>query len=182
MGHGGAPLLAAFLLAGCAAPSAPPPSQGPVPEADSLSGIPPGVLASRAVFDLESGDPARMARARCVLRSLDPGHLEAWEMRAAAAPEGSAPRLLLLAVRSDRGDSLADLPPGEVVAMVLREVASDLPGRRGTLLGLERLRALGPAAEAPLLREARGGPAAGTARALLRVLALGERDLPDAGP
>jgi hypothetical protein len=144
--------------------------------ADDVSGLPPSVVAGRALFDMESGDPGREARARCILLALpDDPAAEALRSRARTALPGSAARLDALSVLAERGDPLEGVEPAEVVAMSLREIARHEPSSRGALLALDRLRGMGEAA-LPALREEAGadGPRSEpAARVLLRL--FGER-------
>ena len=181
------PLLL-LLLGGCAATTPPPPVEpeeeppgAPVPEV--FLGVPPAVVAGRAVFDLESGDPERAARARRVLLALDAEALDTWIVKASAAPPGSPSRAALLAVLAERGESLDGWPPAEVVGMCLAEIAGDGPGRRSTMLSLARLRTLGPAAIPPLETAAReGGRRGAVAERVLEVLGPPDRDSRGAVP
>lgn len=162
------PLL--LLLAGCAAPGTPPVerwAEGEVP--DTLAGLPPAVIAERALFDLDSGDPERADRARCVLLALPEGPgLDAVRDRVRAGRAGTSSRLEALAILAERGDPLEAAAAEEVVSMCLREMARPDPARRAAMLSMDRLRGMGETAR-PFLREASrpGGPhSAEAARAL----------------
>ncbi len=179
-------LCAALLLPACASPA--PRSSSSVPGRDlvlpeTFAGVPASVVAGRAVFELESGDPARVARARGLLRSLEPAALDAWLLRASAAPEGSGPRRALLAVLSDRGETAEGYAAAEEAAACLDDIVSDVPGRRGALMAALRIRGMGERALPPLLDEARaGGPRGEAALRLLRMLGVPDRDLPAVRP
>jgi hypothetical protein len=150
---------------------------------DLLTGVPAAVLAGRAVFELESGDPPRRERARRLLRALDGAALDAWLLRASAAPPGSPARRELLAVLADRGEVAAGFAAEEEVAACLDLVLADPPGGRGAMLGTVRLRSLGEAALPPLMAEARvRGERSASAVRLLRLLGVPERDLPEPRP
>ena len=157
----GAPWFAAFLLAACASVPCPPspgtvPADAPVP--DALLGLPAAVIVGRALFDLDSGDPERMERARCVLLSV-PGEEATGPLlaRVRAAPRGSAARLEALALLAERGEPLAGVEPAEMVAMSLREITRGDPSGRAAVLAAARIRALGEAALPALREEARPG-------------------------
>ncbi len=173
-----APLwAAALLLAGCAAASRPlPPRFEAAPDTEDVSGLPPSVVAGRALFDMESGDPAREARARCILLALPDGAaIDALRSRVLTAAPGSAPRLDALALLAERGDPLAGVDPGEVVSMSLREIGRPEPSARGALLALDRLRGMGEAARPALRAEANAdGPRSEPAARVLLLL-FGER-------
>lgn len=167
-------LAAILLFAGCASVPGPP-VPAPVAEED-----PPAVVADRAMFDLDSGDPELQARARGLLLALPAGScVDALRRRARTSPEGSEARLELLGVLAERGEPLEEFDVPEVVAMSLRAIdRSGAPSRSG-LLALHRIRALGDAAR-PALREAAGsdGP---RAEAAARVLARLFGEIPDRG-
>ncbi len=178
----------AFLLvlgaaAGCASAADPRNggAQAPIPEV--LAGVPGPILAARAVADLESLDPERVATGRRILRALPVESLDGWRQRAALEPEGAPGRLDYFAVLADRGEPLDGATTLEVVATCLREIARDGPEERATMLALEVLRPLGEEAARPLRIEAQGsGPGSLLARRLLRVLGLPERDVHGAVP
>ncbi len=163
----------ALLLAGCASagpPAAAPPAEGEIP--DSLAGLPPAVTAERALFDLDSGDPDRVRRARCVLLALPDGPgLDAVRARVRSGRAGTDARLEALAVLAERGDPLDAAAAEEVVSMCLREMSRPDPVRRSAMLSMDRLRGMGEAAR-PYLREASrpGGPHAPEAARALSVL------------
>jgi hypothetical protein len=164
---------AILLLAGCASLPAPP-AAAPVadergPATDVLAGLPPTVVADRALFDLESGDPERQARARGLLLALPAWScVDALRRRAVSAPEGSEGRLETLGVLAERGEPLEGIGIGEIVAMNVREIdRSGAPSRRG-LLALDRIRALGESAREALRGEAAAdGPRADAAARVL---------------
>ncbi len=167
-------VAAAAVATGCASapaslPKAPPP-EAPVP--DLLLGIPFPVVVERAIFDLESGDPARAARARSVLLAAPAGpSVEPLLLRFHGAPRESAVRLDVLAILAERGELPADCDAAELVEMSLREIESRDPSGRPTLLAAARLRALGEAARGPLRDEARrGGARSALAASVLRGL------------
>ena len=169
-----AAILVAAAAAGCA--SAPPPAPEPVveecPVPDLLLGVPVSVVVERALFELESGDPGRAARARAVLLAIPPGPAtEPLRARFHAAPRGSALRLDVLAILAERGEYPEGSDAGEVVEMSLREIARGDPSGRPALLAVERIRSLGEGARGPLRVAARdGGAASDVAGSLLRVI------------
>lgn len=180
-------LVSVLLVTGCAAGTGPSAARlPPAASAGDASGLPPAVVAGRALFDLESGDPGREARARCVLVAMPAGPAaEAILTRAQSAPRGSPARLDALSVLAERGDPLQGVDPAEIVAMSLREIARREPSSRGALLALDRLRGMGEAAR-PALREEAGadGPRSEPAAGVLLLL-FGERavrQLPQARP
>jgi hypothetical protein len=136
------------------------------------------VIVGRALFDLDSGDPLRMARARSVLVAFTgPQAAEALRRRVEEAPEGSAERLQALALLAERGDSLEGLASGEIVAMNLGEIAADDGRARSSMLALSRLRGMGEEARTPLREAARDpGPRGDLAARVLRLLFGEEAD------
>jgi hypothetical protein len=162
-----------LLASGCAsgvAGSQAAPGDEPLP--DVLAGFPVAVTAGRALFDLDSGDPDRVRRARCVLLALPEGPgLDGLRERAAKGPPGTSTRLEALAILAERGDPLDGSEGGEVVAMCLRELGRQEPTGRSCMLALDRLRGMGRTA-LPLLREESrpGSPYAEEAARALRVL------------
>jgi hypothetical protein len=181
-----AAVLLALLAAGCAstgeatATAAFVSGAEPVPAV--LVGVPAAVIVDRALVDLGSGDPFRVARARAVLLALPPEEIEPVRSLARAGIPGSEPRLGALAVLAERGEPLDDWAASEVVEMTLREIETDEAGGRAALLGVARLRSMGDCARAAL-RTARepGGPRAALADRLLALLGPA-RDLPGARP
>src|SRR5688572_14657034 len=165
----------ALLLAGCAAAGGGDPGGAGAPEEgipDVLAGLPPAVTAEKALFDLDSGDPERVRRARCVLLALPEGPgLDAVRARVRARPAGTESRLEALAILAERGDPLDAAAAGEVVSMCLHELSRPDPAGRSRMLSMDRLRAMGEAAR-PYLREASrpGSPRAEAAAGALRVL------------
>jgi hypothetical protein len=167
----GRPLLLVLILCGCATGTEEArvdPGEAEIPE--TLAGLPVPVIVERALFDLESGDPARVERARCVLVALNDGPgLDALRERVRSRPAGSTARLEALAVLAERGDPLEAAAAEEVVSMCLREMSRPEPSRRAFMLSMDRLRGMGETARPFLLEASRpGGPvSAEAARALL---------------
>jgi hypothetical protein len=162
-----------LLLPGCAtAPSTS--SRAPAAEEvpDNLAGLPAAVIGGRALFDLDSGDPDRVRRARSVLLALPEGPgLDGLRDRVRTGDPGSPARLEALAVLAERGDPLEGIAPAEKVTMCLREMVHGDAALRSTLLALDRLRGMGEAARRPLRREARsGGPYEAEALRCLRTI------------
>jgi hypothetical protein len=166
-----------LLLAGCASvaePEAPPVEPDPGPP-DILDGLPAAVAADLAIFDLDSGDPERAARARGVLVALPAAScVDALLGRARTDPPGSDARLEILAVLAERGEPLEEFPAVEVVAMSLREIARREPASRPALLALDRLRGMGEAALPPLREAAESDPPRAELAARLLELLFGE--------
>lgn len=166
------PLLL-VLLAGCASTVEDPaesPEESGIP--DTLAGLPPAVIAERALFDLDSGDPERAERARCVLLALPEGKgIDALRERVKAGAAGTSARLEALALLAERGDALEAAAAEEVVEMCLREMGRPETSRRAFMLSMDRLRGMGDAAR-PFLREASrpGGPDTEAATSALRLL------------
>ena len=152
----------------------------PVPAV--LVGVPGAVIVDRAIVDLGSGDPYRVARARSVLLAIPPEEIEPVRRLARAGIPGSEPRLGALAVLAERGEPLDDWAASEVVEMTLREIETDEAGGRAALLGVARLRSMGDCARTAL-RSARepGGPRAALADRMLALLDPA-RELPHARP
>ncbi len=167
---------AVLALAGCAAPATRPQPPAPAADSEDVSEVPPSVLAGRALFDLDCGDPAREARARCILVAMPAETaVRALLARVRSTAPGSDARLDALAVLAERGEPLEGVEPGEVVSMSLRDLSRDRTPTRGALLALDRLRAMGEAAR-PALREAAASPgAASDAAARLLLVLYGER-------
>lgn len=173
-------VLFVLTAAGCASTVAPSPAAAPtaprvagVPEL--LLGLPPAVLVERALLDLDSGEPARAARARCILLSVeDSAALEPLRARARTAPRGSAARLEAVNLLLERGESPAAFTAEEVVAAGVRELARGDPAPRAALLALERIRSLGEAALPALRATASAGGSAGEAAARVLAALFGE--------
>jgi hypothetical protein len=169
-----AAILFAAAAAGCASAPRPEPEAAaeecPVP--DILLGIPVSVVVERALFDLDSGDPERAARAREVLLAIPAGPaIEPLHARFHGAPRGSVPRLDTLAILAERGECPEGCDVGEIVEVSLREIARGDASGRPALLAVERIRSLGEGAREPLRAAARdGGAASGVAGSLLRVV------------
>jgi len=140
------------------------------------------VVVGRALFDLESGDPQRTARARSVLVAVpESPALDPLRERARTASRDSAQRLDALAILAERGEPVDGCEAEDLVAMNLREIERRERSGRPVILALDRLRNMGEAARDPLRDEARhGGPRARVASRILSVL-FGE-DVAAAGP